>query len=829
MDTGKKSTDRRNRSMTYNNKKQDAFHITLLCSDNIAESWQPELHLVFILRGSGKFFHKTVYAVHEGDIFTINELEGQNLRLDENAIALSLVISMDFIASACPDILKYRMNCYSFLYSENQQEPFDILRRDLAKAFQTQYKNDSRHELYLKNKVVAILEDMVRYFLDETQPVNGRGNWEKLKAAITYIQQHYEENITLEDLAGQTYLSSTYLSRLFTKQLGLPFTEYLAQVRLAHAVDLMHGSDTLTEIACKTGFPNSNAMITAFRKAWNITPGEFRKTILIEKNNFAGQKEELLDTEDIFYSLIKYLKEPEPANAPAESVDEITVDMNGKKQKLTQHWKRVINAGYAKDLLDGSRQNEMRYLQEKIGFEYIRIKGVLDDDMCILREDMNRCPVLNYSYIDEVLDLILSVNGRPMLEFSNMPRILARDTSILSMRLSIASYPADVGQWAELIRKLIEHFVQRYGAGQVRRWLFTPCLPPDYIDLGIFSSEEYEQLYLAGYHAVKAVSENFLVCGPGCVDYQKHLRPFLQMCKKKNCLPEILTFHSYASVAADSEENGLNLIENNQSFSYAVSKDEDFLKHAIQKIRDIQNLEGVSQLALVLDEWNSNIWQRDLCNDTCYKSAYLFKNILENNHLLNGMGYFALSDRLAEVPPAGDIFHGGFGLFTRNGIPKSACRAMELLAQIGSRLLKKGDGYFITQNEDDIQIFLYNYNHFDLLYRYRHVPNMSRTSRYQVFVQKEPRAFCIQLLHLPPGRYRIQRYGITRNGGGSYEAWVQMGAPASIDYEELGLLRDLSHPLYRTERTDITGNEDSLLIRESLEPHDVWLIKIKKE
>lgn len=815
--------------MTQKNKKQDDFHITLLRSDNLAESWQPELQVVFILRGNGKFLHKTAYAVHEGDIFTLNGLEGQNLSLGENAIALSLAISFDFIASVCPDILQYHLNCYSFLYGESQQEPFDILRRDLAKAFQTQYQNESRHEIYLKNKVVSILEDMVRYFLDESQPLNGGGSSEKLQAAITYIQQHYQENITLKDLAGQTYLSSTYLSRFFTKQLGMPFTEYLTQVRLAHAVELMHGPDTLTEIACKTGFPGPNAMICAFKKEWEITPGEYRKNLLNEKKSPPEQKEELLDTEDVFYPLIKYLKEPANMDAPAESVDEILVDAKGKGQKLTLHWKRVINAGYARDLLDGGRQGELRYLQETIGFEYIRIKGVLDDDMCILRDDMNRCHVLNYAYIDEVLDLILFMNGRPMLELSNMPRILARDTTVVSMRFSIASYPADVEQWAELIRELTKHLVQRYGIGQVRRWLFIPCLPPDYIDLGIFSETEYEQLYTAGYHAVKSVSENLLVCGPGCVDYQKHLRPFIQMCKREHCLPEVLTFHSYASVAADAEENRLNLIENNQSFSYAVSRDEDFLQHAAQNIRKIQKSEGVEQLALVLDEWNSNIWQRDLCNDTCYKSAYLFKNILENNHLLNGMGYFALSDRLAEVPPASDLFHGGFGLFTKNGIPKSACRAMELLGQMGSVLLKRGDGYFITQNDEGIQIFLYHYSHFDLLYRYRHVANISRTSRYQVFVRKEQRAFCIQLLHLSPGKYRIQRYGITRNGGGSYEAWVRMGAPASIDHEELEILRDLSHPLYHTEKIDIASEEDSLLVRESLEPHDVWLIKIKRE
>ena len=208
----------------------------------------------------------------------------------------------------------------------------------------------------------------------------------------------------------------------------------------------MHGPDTLTEIASKTGFPNSNAMISAFRKEWDITPGEYRKALLNGKESLPESKEDLLDTEDVFYPLIKYLKEPGNADSPAESVDEIIVDTKGKRQKLTQHWKRVMNAGYARDLLDGGRQCEMRYLQEKIGFEYIRIKGVLDDDMCILREDMNRCHVLNYAYIDEVIDQILSMNGRPMLEFSNMPRILARDTTVVSMRFSIASYPSDVGR-----------------------------------------------------------------------------------------------------------------------------------------------------------------------------------------------------------------------------------------------------------------------------------------------------------------------------------------------------------------------------------------------
>ena len=100
--------------MKNRTQKQEDFYITLLRGDHPAESWQPRLHVVFILRGTGKFLHKTAYAVQEGDIFTMNGLEGQSLNLEENAIALLLGISFYFIARVCPDLLTYSLNCCSF-------------------------------------------------------------------------------------------------------------------------------------------------------------------------------------------------------------------------------------------------------------------------------------------------------------------------------------------------------------------------------------------------------------------------------------------------------------------------------------------------------------------------------------------------------------------------------------------------------------------------------------------------------------------------------------------------------------------------------------------
>ena len=82
-----------------------------------------------------------------------------------------------------------------------------------------------------------------------------------------------------------------------------------------------------------------------------------------------------------------------------------------------------------------------------------------------------------------------------------------------------------------------------------------------------------------------------------------------------------------------------------------------------------------------MDECSSNIWQRDLCNDTRYKAAWLFKNLLENEEALQGIAYFSVNDRLDEVFPARETYHGGFGLFTMNGIPKAVCTALRLLGE----------------------------------------------------------------------------------------------------------------------------------------------------
>lgn len=808
----------------------EALHLeqcwfSLIRKGDARELWRPELEVVFLLRGTGRIYSadlKTAYALQEADIFVINSFEVQDFELDSDASALSFSVSPQFINHVAPELLTHRINCRSFFYAEDKQPAFHALRQDLARTFQMFYKKEGSGTAYARSGAAAILEDLNRYFLDGDSGLDSGGVQETLEKITRYIQRHYRHRITLDELAKHTFLSKTYISRMFTRYLGISFTGYLELLRLSSAAQLIAGQGTLEQVAQASGFPNVDAMTLAFKRRWGMPPGEYRRA-LNQKGTSPSAGNSPEEGDGLFSSLLRYAGAPAPERPAVARVCELPVDTAGRPSPLPAHWKRLLNVGYARSLTDAGIQGQLHRLQEKVGFEFFRIKGVLDDDMCLLRLDMNGNAVMNYAYLDEGIDFILSLGAKPMLELGFMPSLLAKDTQARSMRGSLVSPPTEISRWRELIELLMAHFVERYGARTVALWLFSPWLSPDFIDMGLCGREEYAQIYSASCHAIRAAVPGALIVGPGSTTFAATWPWYLEMCRREGCMPDILSFRAFAAVG-EGEEDGMKLVGNNESFPFAVSGDEDYLAHMTQQIRSVLRADGLADMPLILEEWSNNIWQRDLCNDTCYKSAYLFKNILENNGALGALGYFALNDRLDEIPPVREPFHGGFGLFTQDGIPKSACLAMELLAHLGEQLLYQGEGCLVSRRGEELQVFLYHYSHYDLLYRYRHVANISRTDREQVFTDREPRAFYIRLKNLPAGAYRVRRYGITRSGGSSYDAWVRMGAPSPLDWEERELLERAACPQYCVERMEAADGE--LHIKATLAPQDVWLIRI---
>lgn len=789
-----------------------------------------ELKIVFMLRGNGWLHTEAdpVYALSPEDLFVINSFQIHHIILEENALAIMLVLSPSFLAASSPENSQPGIHCKSFLCSDEEQQPYDLLRRDFALAFRAWYKKESELSIHLRSRIMVLTDDLFQNFSGPKQDRGAESGRAKLLAAVDYIHKNYRENITLTDLSAQTYLSPSYISRSFQKYFGISFTGYLMQVRLFHTAALLHGEQTITELAYESGFSSSSALIEAFKQYYGVTPGQYRRNITQHKDSQASPgipaKEEFSTT---FISLMKYATEKTATVPPAVSIHEINTDIRQVKRQLKHTWKMVINSGYARDLLNASMQNQILRLQKSVGFQYIRCKGILDDDMVLYSRDIYGEISVNYVYLNQVLDFILSVGAKPMLEFGHMPSAMAKRKVQTFKRPVFLSPPGDLEQWNLLISGLMEHLALRYGVAEMREWLFVPWISLDLHFMGFFTLEEYTGIYTTSYRSIKRVCSDFKICGPGCTAISSQARKwYFDMCREYDCMPDIFTARSYAAINPDDEKNGLKLDKSNETFHMAVSGDEEYLAHSLKEMKRFLEEEGIPNLPIMLDEWSNNIWQRDLCNDTCYKSAYLFKSIMENHDSYYGLGYYNVSDQLDEIAPAPEIFHGGFGLFTQNGIPKSAYRAMQLLNKAGDSLIAKGDGYWITRTKTELQIFLHNYCHYDMLYRYRNTTNLTKTQRYKVFLEKPQQSYHIRLEGFPPGTHIVRRYSISQKGGSTYDAWLDLGAPERMTKEEEKYLQKLSYPVYKTETITTTKSEGQLTIKTSLFPHEVQLITI---
>ncbi|UOQ87260.1 response regulator transcription factor [Gracilibacillus salinarum] len=96
--------------------------------------------------------------------------------------------------------------------------------------------------------------------------------------ALDYIEQHFDKELTLKQVASEVHLNASYLSALFKEELQITFSEYVTRKRIQEAKKLLLSTNlTIAEIAEKTGYHTSKYFIKLFKQYENLTPNSFRK------------------------------------------------------------------------------------------------------------------------------------------------------------------------------------------------------------------------------------------------------------------------------------------------------------------------------------------------------------------------------------------------------------------------------------------------------------------------------------------------------------------------------------------------------------------------
>lgn len=222
---------------------------------------------------------------------------------------------------------------------------------------------------------------------------------------------------------------------------------------------------------------------------------------------------------------------------------------------------------------------------------------------------------------------------------------------------------------------------------------------------------------------------------------------------------------------------------------------------------------------------NSTIWRRDMANDSCYKAAWLVKNYCANYDMVSCLGYSMITDFDRELSAFQKAYHGGYGLTTYNGIPKSGWRALELLDKLGSTLIARGDGWIITSDDVGVQIMLTHYCHYDDLHRMRYQSITDPESVYDIFVKSNGINISLNILGMSSGSYRVEEYRINPLFGSSFDQWITLGKPDHLNTSEITYLKERSVPEYKVTQEKLDGE---YILEMALQPHEVRMLLLKR-
>lgn len=349
-----------------------------------------------------------------------------------------------------------------------------------------------------------------------------------------------------------------------------------------------------------------------------------------------------------------------------------TCDLESPASSLPHFWEHTVGSCHGTLALRADWQTQMRRSHEELGFGHVRFHGLLCDDMGTLIAEGTE---FFYSFfnVDQVFDFLLSIGMKPFVELSFMPSALASgEKTVFHYRANVTP-PRDHAQWATLIRKLVAHWVQRYGLAEVRDWFFEVWNEPNLDAFGSGKQEDYFTLYRYTAEAIKSVDKALKVGGPATAA-NAWIADFIKFCTKGQLPADFISTHHYPTDAF-----GLPGDDTEAQLSKSMRS---ALRDQAQAVRG-----EAGDRPVYYTEWCTSSNPRDAMHDEPYAAAFIVKTIMEANGLVQGYSYWTFSDIFEENYFPSVPFHGGFGLLNIHGIAKPAYRAFELLHALGTELL----------------------------------------------------------------------------------------------------------------------------------------------
>ena len=503
--------------------------------------------------------------------------------------------------------------------------------------------------------------------------------------------------------------------------------------------------------------------------------------------------------------------------APAMALaQERIIDVNVKQVAgpLPATFNFSVGAGRANEGLRADWQQQLAEIKRDAGFKYIRMHGLLSDDMAVYRVDAQGKEHYNFQYIDALYDYLLSIKVKPFVELGFMPSQMASgDKTIFWWRGNVTP-PKSYDAWERLVKALTAHWTERYGADEVASWYFEVWNEPNLDGFWAGSQDDYFKLYAHAARAIKSVDARYKVGGPATAGAA--WIPETITYADKNKVPlDFVSTHTYGV--------GQGFLDEYGTTGTVLLKDDGAISNDVLRNRQEIGASAMPRLELHYTEWSSSYTPSDPSHDSYHQAAYILQKLKQVGTAAQSMSYWVFTDIFEEAGPRIEAFHGGFGLMNTQGIKKPAYFAYQFLNQLAPTELKNTDArsYATTDNAGNAQVLLWDYTHT--------LPD--QTNNQQYFIQdlpaKDKGQVAVNVGGLKAGAYTltISQVGYQRND--AYTGYIAMGSPKQLTRPQVTALKALATGKPAQQKTVRVGADGRFRTTLPLRENDVYLLQLQ--
>lgn len=796
--------------------KYEKLKIRVFDKKEEKEHFHQEIELLYLLEGTMELTvgDKEIH-LETDDVIVINPNKKHGFRASDDILFAQLSIAYEMVS----DIFQTTEVIFWCDSTKGDNEQFaelrSVLKQLLNHYLSTQGNVVNFGHIALCYQVMDLLSTNFLVQAADKENMSEEDRFEyRIMQINNYIRGNYQQPISIKDLSEKLYLSNGYLSRFFKKNYGMSFVEYLTNIRLYHAVDeILYSDQPITRIAYDNGFTSIAVFNKSFKKAYGETPSEMRK-----KTNGQKKVHEIQTNIEAAERLEQYLQRNGQKLEKKENTGVIEAEHSMTQGKpLNFVWNQMINGGSAADMLRSEVREHIILLKEALHFKYVRFWNIFSTPMLIDISMKNG--EYNFSQIDSIFDFFIQHGLKPVIELGQKPRRIQKNVQDRIVFENGRVKFANLAHWDMIISAIFRHIIHKYGHAETAGWIVE--LWYDEVYARNYSEQyDYFELFNHTYKIIRRYSNDILVGGCGFQgDYNKVLdTAFLEKWKQQEFMPDFLSCMYFAY-----ERSKIH-----QDIYSKRSTDNDGFVHMVQKTRKNMEKAGFGNVWLFVTEWNLTVSDRNFLNDTCFKGAYIIKNIFDVYDKVDMVGYFVGSDRVSEYCDTGNLLFGGTGLVTKDGILKPAGFAIEFLNRLYPFVVAKGSHYLITTDRNDnYGILCHNQKKLNYNYYFIKENEVLKDSIWKYFEDREPIKLQLHLTDINNGGYQAKFYRINDYSGSVMNIWNELDFERELSRNDIKYFRRVCEPKLSIKKIEVDGSMIDFKL--DIEANEIVYIRISRQ